>query len=135
LVELPNPPIVIDTCSFRDKGFINKLGTYHGRKVISAVTYAEMQVYLIYDKNKEESYFDKILYEAGIEIQDYSRKQGLLTAILGGQMGDFHSKFNDYSIASHAYDPPWLVVTYNERHFSYLNDRVKSPMDFIKQYM
>ena len=132
---MSSPPIVIDTCSFRDRDFIRGLPSYHGRKVISSITYAEMQVFLIFQKKKEESYFDGILIDAGVEIQNYSKNHGLITANFGGNMGEFSNMFRDYAIASHAFLPPWIVVTNNKKDFEFLSDRVLSPSEFRNQYM
>ncbi|MHB1709630.1 MAG: PIN domain-containing protein [Thermoplasmataceae archaeon] len=132
---MSTPPIVIDTCSFRDRNFIKTLGNYHGKKIISAITYSEMQIYLISKKKKEPSYFDRLLRGAGIEVEDYSKENGLQTALYGVDMGDFSRLFRDYSIASHAHIAPWIVVTYNVKDFSFLNDRVLTPQDFINDHI
>lgn len=132
---MSSPPIVIDTCSFRDSNFVRKLATFHGRKVISTIAYSEMQVYLMYRKKKDSSYFDKILNNANIEIQDFSRENGLQTAIFGKDMGNFSKLFRDYAIASHAYLPPWIVVTNNKRDFEFMGERVMSPNEFMEKFM
>ncbi len=129
------PPIVIDTCSFRDKDFIKRLSSYHSRKVISTITYAEMQFYLLNEKGKTSNYFDNILRIGGIEIEDYSKRHGLTTAQFGMDMGDFSKLFRDYAIASHAYISPWIVVTNNKKDFIFLNERVMSPFEFRSTYM
>ena len=115
--------------------FRNPLYGYHGRKIISSITYAEMQVFLIFEKKKDESFFDGILNEAGVEIQNYSKSHGLITANFGGNMGEFSNMFRDYAIASHAFLPPWLVVTYNKKDFAFLMERVVSPTEFRYQFM
>lgn len=94
-----------------------------------------MQVFLIYQKHRDESYFDHILNEAGVEIQNYSRSHGLITANFGGNMGEFSRMFRDYAIASHAFLPPWIVITNNKKDFEFLNERVLSPTEFRYQYM
>jgi predicted nucleic acid-binding protein len=132
---LSSPPIVIDTCSFRDKDFIKRLSSYHGRKIISTITYAEMQFFLLFVKGKDSTYFDKILSMGGIEIEAYSKGQGLTTAKFGMDMGDFSKSFRDYAIASHASIPPWIVVTSNKKDFEFLNGRVMSPSEFRSSYM
>lgn len=132
---MSSPPIVIDTCSFRDRAFIHRLGNYHGKKVISAITYSEMQVYLISEKKRDQSYFDGVLYGAGIDVESYSKVNGYRTAILGSDLGDFSRMFRDYSIASHAFIAPWVVVTNNKRDFSFLGDRVKDTVEFTRDYL
>ncbi|MHB8360946.1 MAG: PIN domain-containing protein [Thermoplasmataceae archaeon] len=131
---MSNPPIVIDTCFFRDKAFIEYLSRYHEKKIISAITYSEMQIFLISKKRKESPYFDKMLYGAGIEVENYSKENGLTTALFGAEMGEFSRLFRDYSIASHAHIAPWIVVTYNIEDFAFLYDRVMNPQDFLKKF-
>ena len=94
-----------------------------------------MQVFLIFEKKKEESYFDGILIEAGVEIQNYSKTHGLITANFGGNMGEFSNMFRDCAIASQAFLPPWIVVTNNKKDFEFLIERVLSPSEFRYQYM
>lgn len=128
------PPIVIDTCVFRDPGFIEWLKTYHNKKVISSVTYMEMQTFWIGKKNKDFRFFDRLLRLAGIEIQCYNKEQALATA-----EHRIRSNFNvkdmrDAMIASHASIAPWIVVTFNVKDFSFLGDRVLDPYKFKHLY-
>jgi len=132
---MSTPPIVIDTCSFRDGSFVRSLENYHGKKIISAITYSEMQIYLISTKNKESTYFDSLLHGAGIEVGNYSKANGLITAFYGVDMGEFSRLFRDYAIASHAAIAPWIVVTNNVKDFAFLNDRVMTPQNFINVYI
>lgn len=90
---------------------------------------------MIYEKHKDDSYFDHILHEAGVEIQNYSKTHGLITANFGGNMGEFSKMFRDYAIASHAFLRPWIVVTNNMKDFEYLADRVLSPIDCRHKFM
>lgn len=132
---MSSPPIVIDTCSFRDSNFIRKLASFHGRKVISTIAYSEMQVYLMLEKKKDSIYFDNMLKDADIEIQNFSKDNGLQTAIFGRDMGGFSKLFRDYAIASHAFLPPWIVVTYNKKDFDFMTERVMSPDEFANKFM
>ena len=132
---MSSPPIVIDTCSFRDRDFVAGLAFYHGRKIISSITYAEMQLFFIYKKHRDSSHFDNILHDAGIEVQNYSKGNGLVTANFGGNMGSFSKQFRDYAIASHAHLPPWIVITNNIKDFAFLAERVMEPAEFRRDYM
>jgi hypothetical protein len=95
-----NMPIILDTCAFRGIGFIKRLKSFHGRKIISVVTYSEMQIHLMYKKGKKLTYFDDLLKLV-------------------------KTNFRDYLIASHAFLPPWLVITHNLKDFEYLEGRIK----------
>lgn len=129
-----NPPIVVDTCSFDNRDFVRWLASYHGRKIISVVSYAEIQAYFICKKNKDMSYFDKMLSEVNIEIEWFRKEEAMRTAILRCEIGgDIESNFRDLMIASHAYWPPWIVITY-DKDFSFLGDRVKTPEEFEKEH-
>lgn len=123
-------PLVIDTCSFRDAAFIASLRNYHGNKYISSITYAEMQVYLIGMKGKDPDFFDRLLRKSNIQIEWFRRDNALDSAFLGAQFGDFNKRARDYMIASHAYNPPWIVVTYNKKDFDFLTGRVFDPDEF-----
>lgn len=94
-----------------------------------------MQVFFIYKKHRNSSHFDGILHGAGVEVQNYSKSNGLMTAIFVGDMGEFSKQFRDYAIASHAHLPPWIVVTNNTKDFQFLAERVMEPTKFRHNYM
>ncbi len=128
-------PVVIDSCVFtQDRGFIYWLKTYHGRKIISSVTYAELQVYFLGAKKKEPSFFDGILRASRIEVEWFKKDHALITGMYGAESDSFAEDFRDFMIGSHASIAPWIVVTYNVSDFHFLNGRAKSPDDFRKEH-
>ncbi|MEM0138795.1 MAG: hypothetical protein QW100_03610 [Thermoplasmatales archaeon] len=94
-----------------------------------------MQIFLIYIKNRDPSHFDNLLREVNIEVEWYRKEHAMHTAEFGYEAGDFSSNFRDYMIASHAYLPPWIVVTNNTKDFAFLRERVRTPQDFENEYM
>ena len=127
---MSQPPIVIDSNVFRDLSFINWLRSYHSRKVIPAIAYTEVLVYVTSVRGKTAGSFDALLRTAGIEIEWYRKEQARSAARFGADGGDFSQNARDYMIAAHASLAPWVVITNNIQDFSFLGDRVKTPYEF-----
>ena len=126
-------PLVIDTCAMRDKPFRHWLRSYHGRKIIPAVAYTELSVFLVGKKRKTQEKVDALLHSLGIEIEWYRHGEARKAVECAIQYGEFDRNFRDYMIASHAYTAPWIVVTYNTKDFEYLNRRVKTPVELMNR--
>lgn len=128
-------PVVIDSCVFSsDTDFIHWLKGYHGKKVISSVTYAELQVYFISKKNKEPAFFDNIMRRSRIEVRWFRKDEALNTAYFGSNSDSFAEDFRDFMIGSHASIAPWVVITNNVKDFYFLEDRVKLPNEFKMEH-
>jgi predicted nucleic acid-binding protein len=123
------PPLIIDTSALRDAGFWKWLRNYHGRKVLPAVAYAELSVYLVNIKHRTQDQVDELLGSMDMEIGWYRADEARRTVEIAGMTRDFTEKARDHMIASHAFLPPWVVVTYNIKDFKFLNDRAMTPPD------
>lgn len=124
-------PIVLDTNVFDDKSFLAKLKTYHGAKIIPAIVYTEICVHY-YNKGKSHENIDRLLRRLKIEYEWFRREQAREAAELGSCYGDFKKNARDYIIASHAYTAPRKLITFNTKHFQFLEDRVLEPYEFLK---
>ncbi len=100
------PPLVIDTSSLRDAGFWKWLREYHGRKVLPAVAYAELSVYLVNVKHKTQDNVDDLLRSMDLEIGWFRAGEARCTVEIAGITREFAEKARDHMIASHAYLPP-----------------------------
>lgn len=128
-------PVVIDSCVFSSStDFIYWLKSYHGTKIISSITYAELQYYFIEKKKKEPIFFDNLLKKSSIEVKWFRKDEALGAALFGVASNSFAKDFRDFMIGSHASIAPWIVVTNNIKDFYFLNGRVKLPEDFKSEH-
>ena len=125
------PPIVIDTCALLDKSFWNWIRKYHQRKVLPTIAYTEYCHHLLSTKNIDIETIDRTLRILGIEIACFRHQQALYTTEIALTFGDFKENWRDYMIASFAYLEPWVVVTYNIKHFDFLEERALEPNDIM----
>ena len=128
-------PVVIDSCVFsQSTDFIYWLKGYHATKIISSITYAELQVYFIGKKKKDPTFFDSILKRSRIDVQWFRKGEALNTAYFGSASASFAENFRDFMIGSHASIAPWIVVTNNIRDFFFLGERVMLPNEFKNKH-
>ena len=73
--QLNNRPLLIDTCALTNKDFVKWLKRYHGAKRISSVTYMEYALFYCEWKGWELEKVNKVLNQAGIDIEPFERKQ------------------------------------------------------------
>jgi len=123
-------PLVLDTCSLIDKDFRYWLRSYHDRKVLPSVVYLELSLYFRF-KNKPQTYVDQLIRTLGASIEWFRKKEAQRTIEIALETGDFKKNARDYMIAAHADIPPWIVVTDDVDHFSFLGDRVKTPRQIM----
>lgn len=139
------PPIVLDTCVLGDKDFLRRLSSFHGRKIISSISYMEF-CYFLLSSGKDTDGFRDLLKALGITIEHFGIKNadkavgvrleyGRTALVSCPECGkQIKADWCDLMIASHALDPPWIVVTKNVKDFDYLKDRVMSPQEFMERY-
>lgn len=118
------PPIVLDTNTFDRKDFLKWLTFYRQEKILPAVAYAELYVYLVGMKNRSQEQMDSLLRRLDIKFHRLERSQCVLGGEIGLQCGDFKKHWRDYLIAGHAYNPPYVIITDNIKDFDFLGDRV-----------
>ena len=124
-------PLVLDTSAMRDKGFVRWLASYHGEKRLPVVAYTELSIYMIGSRHKTQAQVDWMLRSAGIEIEWYRVQDARVAAHWAVQSGSSEN-LHDYMIASRAAIAPWIVVTNNLKHFSFLGNRARTPQDIMR---
>lgn len=127
-----NNPLILDTNIFKDKNFLYKLTSYHNRKILPVVAYAEICVYFIGQRNKSLSYVNYLLKKIDIEVEWLDQRRAENAALYGIKSGDFSKNARDYLIGAHAYPAPRTMVTYNKEHFWFLENRVYSPDEILE---
>lgn len=127
-----NNPLILDSNIFRDKNFLYKLTSYHNRKILPVVAYAEICIHFIGQRNKDRRYVDRFLNKLGIEVEWLDQRRAETAALYGIKGGDFSKNSRDYLIGAHAYPPPRTMVTYNKKHFWFLRNRVYSPNEILE---
>jgi predicted nucleic acid-binding protein len=129
------PPLVLDTCVLRNWDFMKWLESYHAKKVVSSIVYAEFSAQML-KRNMEQSKIKKLLYDAGIEITGFDEDHAQYAALFMADAEDKYycnacrnTNWNDCLIAAHAPLPPYIFVTDNTRDFYSLlgESRVKTP--------
>jgi len=123
-------PIVLDTCVFDDRDFIRRLRGYRGKKVLPAVAFCELLVYLMGKRGRTLEQVKKYLKAADITVEPFRFGEAVKAAEIGIMTGDFKENARDIMIASHAAIAPWKLITFNKKDFSFLGDRVISPQEF-----
>lgn len=126
---MANPPVVLDSCVFADKGFMRWLRTYRGAIEIPPVVYCELAVIAV-QRRGDTAQLDGLLRGANINVSDMQMDHGRKAAQLAAADPNWKQKWRDYMIAAHAYFAPHYLVTANVRDFVCLGDRVKLPQDF-----
>lgn len=122
-------PLVLDTNAFRTKGFLHWLRTYHGPKLLPAVAYAELGLFIRH-RGTQEAY-DGMLAEHGIDVEWLDRERARTSIELALVHGDWDRNSRDYLIGAHAASPPRLLVTNNLKDFTFLGDRVRTPAQLM----
>ena len=128
-----NVPLILDTNAISDAQFLNKIQKYHGRKILPAVAYAEVCVYFIGKKNKEQRYIDRLLRRIDIKVEPLDHHKAANAALCAIEGKDFKENARDYLIGAHAYPAPRTMVTYNKKDFWFLGDQVYSPDEILKK--
>ena len=126
---MANPPVVLDTCSFDDRGFIHWLARYRGEKAIPPVVYCELAVIAV-QRTGNTSKLDGLLRAAGIETTEMSRAHARRAAEFASEDPDWRTNWRDYMIAAHAAYAPFRLVTFNIDDFRCLGARAMTPPDF-----
>mgnify|MGYP006284957119 CR=1 FL=1 len=120
-----NDPIYIDTNCFNDRSFINWLKDYHGRKSISAITYAELLFHYVHNMKKDKRILNDLLKHSQIKVEDL-RSIEVDEAIGFHELCDgavpWKENFKDYLIAGHIHNRPTKLVTQNKKDFRFLDD-------------
>lgn len=127
---MTNPPIVIDTCAFDDRGFVGWLRSYRGEREVPPVVYCELAVLAVQRKG-DTTALDGLLGGAGIEVSEMLMEHGRKAAILARGDQNWRQKWRDYMIAAHAFNPPYRLITRNVKDFQCIGGRVLTPTDFM----
>lgn len=133
-----NDPIFLDTNCFSDKSFINRLSGYFGRKMISSITYAELQYHFVINRRKKESALRASLNRNGIKIEPL-RSNEIDQSIKFIASCNEHHPWNDhhmdYLISGHIFCQPTKLITQNVRDFYFLEENVIDMYDFQRDYL
>lgn len=122
-----NDPIILDTCVFFDRSFINGLKKYHGRIIVPAVAYCE----LLYSCNVKNKNIDKLFGALSIEIEEFDARKAALAVKLSEGWGKWKENCKDYMIGAHANPAPRKLITFNVNDFEFLGDRVIEPYKLL----
>ncbi len=125
-------PLILDTNVFSRKDFLNWLDSYHGKKKLPAVAYAEICVNRI---NQEEN-VEKLrclLSRLNINVERLDSRIAEFGALWGSRGDDFSDNARDYLIGAHAHTAPMILVTDNKDHFWFLEDRVVTPDECMRR--
>ena len=115
-----NDPLVLDTCSFSDKSFLNLLKIYHGDKFLPSVAYAELVVDYYFNKNKNPDHVDKLLRKLNIEVEWLDASKAKNAVLCCQDKQDFKDHIRDYLIGAHAFPAPRIMITNNIKDFECL---------------
>lgn len=133
-----NDPIYLDTNCFSDKAFIDRLSHYYGRKMISAITYAESQYHFVINKGKSEGQLMSFLNKNGIRIEPL-RPNEINQSFKFVETCNMHHPWNehtmDYLISGHILCHPTKLVTQNVDDFYYLKDNVIEMYEFQSKFL
>lgn len=130
---MPKPPLVLDTCAVSERSFIEWLGQYRERKIIPAMAYKEQCTHLL-NRNKDINSFNYLLKRLNIEIESFDQRYAIYMAQIEQKFKPADNNSNDFIIGAHAYMPPRILVTYNVKHFPFLEGRVIEPDILQKEY-
>ena len=128
-----NDPIFIDTCCFSDSSFISWLKDYHGRKMISVITYAELCYHFIFNRHKNIKDLRSILKRSMISIVNVdpdSVNNSMEFVRMNGKEQLWTKHPMDYLISGHIKCHPTKLITENVKHFSFLGKNVMNMYDF-----
>lgn len=123
------PPIVLDTCVFRNSHFIDRLAKYRPDKFLPPVAFSELSIHY-YNKGWEIQDLWQLVRDAGIELVQMGPHEAALAGRLGHEHGDWPRRWRDYMIAAHAYEGSVCLVTHNTKDFAYLGNKVFDPGRF-----
>lgn len=132
LREIMTDPLILDTNVFSRKDFLNWLDTYHDKKKLPAIAYAEICVDRI---NQDKiGQFKNLLNKLNINVERLDSRIAEHGAIWGSRGKDFSDKARDYLIGAHAHTPPLVLVTDNKDDFWFLEDRVLTPGECMRKF-
>ena len=132
-------PLVMDTCALRNWDFMKWLGSYHGKKIISSIVYAEFSSHML-KRRMEQHKIIKFLRDAGIDITAFNEEHAQAAASFMYETTEEYycevcknTNWNDCLIAAHAPLPPYILVTENTKDFYSLlgEKRVKTPNEIM----
>ncbi len=125
-------PLILDTNVFSRRDFLNWLDTYHDKKKLPAVAYAEICVDRI--NQDKVGQFKNLLDRLNINVERLDSKIAECGALWGSKGDDFSDNARDYLIGAHAHTPPLILVTSNVEDFWFLEDRVMTPDECMNRY-
>ncbi len=136
--QLNSRPLLIDTSALANKDFIRWLKGYHGAKKISSVTYMEYSLFYIEKKGWDLERVNRLLNEAGIDVEPFGKKQaGQAAVLMAGRTSEFRCgecgklDWNDCMIAAHAPYAPTILVTNNVGDFPSTGAAVMTPGEIM----
>lgn len=128
---MTTPPLILDTNVFARKDFLSWLDSYHGEKKLPVVAYAEICVDYV-NRTGNTSQVKNLLNRLNIKrLESGIAEYG---AICGSRGDDFNDKARDYLIGAHAHTAPLILVTSNVDDFWFLEDRVMTPDECMREY-
>jgi hypothetical protein len=125
-------PVVLDSSVFKFGDFLYWLSGYHGDKILPAVAYTEISIWLAVKKGRSRESIHQLLRRSDITIEYYTPQIAWNAVLFGKEFGDFPDHARDYMIAAHAYTAPRMVITENKRDFIFLSPRVMDPYEFME---
>lgn len=126
---MANPPVVLDTNVFDDRGFIRWLRKYRGEKEVPPVVYCELAVIAV-QRTGDTTRLDGLLHAEGIHVSEMSMEHARHAATFAREDQDWRENWRDYMIAGHAAIPPTYLVTADTTGFACLGKRAVRPSDF-----
>ncbi len=103
-----------------------------GQKIIPAVAYAELYVYYIGVKEKEQSTLDHLLRKLDTQFARMEKVNCAHGGIIGINCGEYGTHWRDYLIAAHPFNAPYIVDTENIRDSPFLEGRVMTVGDAMR---
>lgn len=125
-------PIVIDTNAMQDRGFRPWLYNYRGRKIFPLICFVELSVFLR-SRGRSIGAIKGLLKTLGVEIEPFHMKYAYIAIETGVAFHDFKKNWRDHMIGAHAHTAPLRLITYNQKDFQFLGDRVMSPQDAMQK--
>ena len=127
---MANPPVVLDTNVFNDRGFMRWLSKYRGEKEVPPVVYCELAVIAV-QRTGDTSKLDGLLHAGGIFVSEMLMEHARFAATFAQEAADWKSRWRDYMIAGHAAIAPRHLITADTRGFGCLGKRAVRPGDFM----
>ncbi len=130
---MSGPPLVLDTNVFSRKDFLSWLDSYHGKKRLPVVAFAEICVKRL-DSQDGMSRLKALLNRLNINIERMGSRIAEHGAVWGYRGEDFSDKARDYLIGAHAHTAPLVFVTENKKDFWFLDDRAVTPDECMRRF-